>query len=100
MSKYVDIEKILNDKGYATRFPNTSDLYYHESILQYAPVEDVAPVIHAHWKQDKTPHRCSSCEGVRPYEVNEFCPDKLDYWTCPHCPRCGAKMDEEDIKHD
>lgn len=50
MSKYVDIEKILNDRGRATRFPDTSDLYYHETVLQNAPIEDVAPVVHAHWE--------------------------------------------------
>lgn len=87
MSKYVDVEKILNDKGRATRFPNTSDLYYHESVLQYAPAEDVAPVIHAHWEQktyfpDGTPAWvCSRCGH----------PEEVKYSYC----NCGARMDEE-----
>ena len=88
MSKYVNIEKILNDKGCATRFPNTSDLYYHESVLQYAPAEDVAPVIHAHWVQgayldgDEMQCDCSHC--------NMSNNRKTDF-----CPNCGAIMDEE-----
>lgn len=95
MSKYVDVEKILNDKGRATRFPNTSDLYYHESILQYAPAEDVAPVIHAHWiihKQEEiwmgilvTTFECSNChKTVRDIGFGRY------------CPNCGAKMDEKE----
>ena len=96
MSKYVDVEKILNDKGRATCFPHTSDLYYHESVLQYAPAEDVAPVIHAHWiKRDK--YVCDSdlkpiiktgeiyiCSRCKLEEKREY----------PYC-HCGAKMDEE-----
>ena len=104
MSKYVDVEKILNDKGRATRFPNTSDLYYHESVLQYAPAEDVAPVIHAHWIKDKRKMRedgeiydycCSHCKG----EAIESQWGNCDIFT-DYCPRCGAKMDEEVNKND
>ena len=88
MSKYVDVEKILNDKGRATRFPKTSDLYYHESVLQYAPAEDVAPVIHAHWIAigiDCDMPTCFRCSICRQHTTR----------TSEFCPNCGAKMDEE-----
>lgn len=52
------------------------------------PAADVAPVVHAHWKNVKRVlnsewGECSNCD--RCHEVTRY------------CPYCGAKMDESEV---
>lgn len=48
--------------------------------IEKIKTEDVAPVIHAHWGEEGN---CSHCGSYMEYQAN-------------FCPRCGAKMDEEE----
>lgn len=55
--------------------------------VHYAPTVDTAPVTHAHWIYMDTyrcisRYKCSNCERVVTQKES-------------FCPRCGAKMDEE-----
>lgn len=50
-------------------------------LIEQAPAADVAPVVHAQWKDDT----CTNCGyGVQPWNNTGY------------CPNCGAKMDKED----
>lgn len=59
------------------------------NAVNNTPVEDVAPVVHAHWLYVElgTPtrwsYRCSNCDCLR-----------LSGFPSEYCPYCGAKMDE------
>lgn len=54
------------------------------------PSTDVAPIIHAEWVKDESGlYSCSHCNSVCPYDVQG---DVIEYWDCPHCPKCGAIM--------
>lgn len=61
------------------------------------PVEDVKPVVHAHWKiiyessAGVTDARCSNCGFESLAYENDVHTDE----NCNYCPCCGAKMDEE-----
>lgn len=66
----------------------------YERYKQEYGLEDVAPVIHAHWKPSILPllqidwFRCSNCNAnaiQTPFDI----PAKTEF-----CPFCGAKMDE------
>lgn len=55
-------------------------------------------VVHAHWEigEDGNPE-CSECGAVAPIDKFELdTRDKIRYEKTPHCPYCGAIMDEED----
>lgn len=62
-----------------------SDAYEHFiDELEEAETEDVAPVVHAHWKEDGEVCVCSNCG-----EEHAWGGYRADY-----CDVCGAKMDE------
>ena len=77
--------KTLRDKGvpYKETFVN---------LMQYATIEEVAPVVHAHWTyeiDDLFPADsmmiCSNCGEYEHLGVNDN-----------YCGNCGAKMDEKE----
>lgn len=61
---------------------NFEDAY---EIVQNAPVEDVAPVVHGEWIEYQIPNIicCSICD----------CGLGVDKKHFKYCPNCGAKMD-------
>lgn len=64
-------------------------------INNNVPTEDVAPVIHAHWKEFEDYSgavypECSRCGLVWWLEEGTAEDNEMYY-----CPKCGAKMDEE-----
>ena len=94
MARYADIDVLLE------HLTTSDEGNFRTAITQWLEmhqVEDVAPVIHAHWIElydpicyvrigyehlPKTIVNCSNCNkevGVK----------------TPYCPGCGAKMDEE-----
>lgn len=80
--------KTLRDKG----VPYTETLV---NLMQYAVIEEVAPVVHAHWNEfsDYTGTcyaECSRC-GLLWWIEEGTAEDNEMYY----CPKCGAKMDEE-----
>lgn len=50
--------------------------------IDAAPTLDVAPVVHAYWKDNGANFKCSACGMTERYN---------DY---SYCHYCGAKMDE------
>ena len=80
--------KTLRDKGvpYKETFVN---------LMQYATIEEVAPVVHAHWRENltcdtyQTNLECSYCQYD--FDIDN---DILDMFK--YCPHCGAKMDEKE----
>lgn len=79
--RYIDLDKAIS-LFHMTFFYSEKPI----SILECVPLEDVAPVIHAHWYHK--PHvwgvdYCSNCDF------------ELHINDTKYCPSCGAKMDEE-----
>lgn len=85
--------KTLRDKG----VPYTETLV---NLMQYAVIEEVAPVVHAHWVNHKNNYVSIDFRG----DVSEsaFCSNCREWLTASdeyatrgkYCPNCGAKMDE------
>ena len=82
MSRYIDADAILNEKGNSFKFGD--ETYYHESIIQNAPTVDAVHVVHGEWKliESELPwieYRCSECGTYSKYATH-------------YCPNCGARM--------
>ena len=93
MSRYIDADKLIEQayKHYGVALDN---MLFAAFVTDYAPTEDVQPVVHAHWIPTKcdspylVSYRCSKC-NKEVYVMNPNCLQK-EY---PYC-NCGAKMDE------
>ena len=102
MDRYIDADKLLE---YLEKEAEREDVKYSFiglgvqatiNEIKKFPLEDVAPVIHAHWEYRydtgiyQTEFLCSRCKGL--IETYSCTVDEVEYEYCPHC---GAKMDEE-----
>ena len=87
MSDYIKREDVLGEFAY-----DDLDEYYTPqiaAIVENIPSADVAPVRHGRWIITETP-------------TNEYCNCSVcgtqvmsdEAWN--YCPKCGAKMDEEE----
>jgi hypothetical protein len=61
-------------------------------LIEKSPAADVAPVVHARWKDN----HCTAC-GMMPmgeelWDSCEFAPPKFEFFM-DYCPHCGARMD-------
>ena len=99
MARYVNADKLLE---YLEKEAESEDVKYSFigagvqatiNEIKKFPLEDVKPVIHAHWETTKLTSKwifvCSHCHDGW-YERYE---DDNIIWK--YCPDCGAKMDEE-----
>ena len=93
MARYADVDKLIwqvqNSDKYGTI---TKQVFI--SLLQNSETEDVAPVIHAHWKEFEDYSgvvypECSRCGLV--WWLDEGTAEDNEMY---YCPKCGAKMDE------
>ena len=90
MADYIDKEKLLksipsvkNDRTISL-FGAVADMI---CIVNSVPKEDVAPVVHAKWKN----HHCTECQCQA---VTFSGPNgKTIFVETPFCPNCGAKID-------
>lgn len=92
MSSYIDADALLFELS--GKDPNTHIPSYMLEycvlmckILEDYPKSEVAPVVHAQWKQvsKKSPkYVCTNCNHLF---------NNRSYKFCPHC---GAKMDEKE----
>ena len=97
MAEYIDKEIALSlvqpdtpeDEKAAVTITTAKKLV--RSIVYRTPTADVAPVIHAHWIRypDCGVTKCSNCG----WSIEEC-------WDSDYCPHCGAKMDEQEDKHE
>lgn len=80
MSRYIDADAFERRCMFDPKIEDMQDVIY---ALRDYPTADVVPAVHAQWKywDGNDTHRCSRCRGL---SIN----------TYPHCPWCGAKMDE------
>lgn len=94
MARYADVDKLIwqvqNSDKYGTI---TKQVFI--SLLQNSETADVAPVIHAHWKEFEDYSgavypECSRCGLV--WWLDEGTAEDNEMY---YCPKCGAKMDEE-----
>lgn len=89
-----DIEK-KNGLNTTERLDVQNGFEIAHKVVVDAPAEDVAPVIHAHWKEFEDYSgtvypECSRCGLVWWLEEGTAEDNEMYY-----CPKCGAKMDEE-----
>ena len=68
------------------------DSDFIDLINDATEINDVAPVVHAEWKDN----HCTAC-GMMPmgdemWDHCDFEPPKFEYFM-DYCPSCGAKMD-------
>lgn len=87
MDKYCDVDKLTWQVQDSDKYGTITKQVFI-SLLQNSETADVAPVVHAYWKDRRD---------------NVF--DCLDWGICSHCENllpalaycgfCGAKMDEE-----
>lgn len=87
-----------------TAYNVLTDYYHHTLGIQHAALKealgrvetvDAVPVVHGRWKavkdgEDDYRRICSCCGEDAPYDESDDC-----YLIYPHCPWCGAKMDED-----
>ena len=102
MARYIDADKV--EQGKIQSNPHGGDykptiraymLGWNDAIdtiLDIATV-DVVPVVHAHWIEDHGDLICSNCYECYSDEI-VFMSRCKDVYDLPHCPECGAKMDE------
>lgn len=92
MARYIDEEKLINKiNAYVI---NNQDVMFIRKLIKDSETEDVAPVIHAHWKEfedygGNVYPECSRCGLVWWLEEGTAEENEMYY-----CPKCGAKMDE------
>lgn len=94
MARHIDADKLIwqvqNNDKYGTI---TKQMFI--SLLQNSEMEDVAPVVHAHWIEEddgwENPYwTCSHCR--EPWWLEEGTPEDNNMFFCMNC---GAKMDDE-----
>ena len=98
MSRYIDAENISNRINLTIKELSKDPIKYAFSIdnletylfmINEEKVEDVAPVIHAHWIEtnyfDDYGDRFSYCSNCGKYELE----------CSKYCRDCGARMDGE-----
>lgn len=72
---------------------------YNEDVLNLViteideiPAADVEPAVHAEWRNNKNDYpECTNCGYMPAYD-----PAIDDIWYSPRCPKCGARMKNEE----
>lgn len=94
MPRYIDAEKAI--KNVDELVMNSQ---YAIAILKSAPIEDVVPVVHAHFV-DTYGHYLFACSACgHEFDDRLLLLDRCNIFP-NYCPNCGAKMDEKETKHE
>lgn len=87
MPRYIDADKlhyarvrILHNDGTVGGY----NAVVPSAEIKDAPTADVAPIIHAKWRDDREYCNEFMCTNCNEFNINNF---------YPYCPYCGAKMD-------
>lgn len=92
MARFIDAEKLINRiNAYVI---NSQDVMFIRKLIKDLETEDVAPVVHAHWKEyvdvgGAIYIECSACGLI--WWLDEGTAEDNEMY---YCPKCGAKMDE------
>ena len=89
--EYIKKQSLLADLNEAT----PRSYFAFETMVREYPTEDVAPVVHAHWKEyvdysGAVYPECARCGLV--WWLDEGTAEDNEMY---YCPKCGAKMDGE-----
>lgn len=106
MDEYIERKKVLVEINGEER-PSGDGVYDYYSrifdIIDTAPVADVAPVVHAFWRDIETVAFSGKYNLLgepkfvdKKYFICSYCGQKIIYKS-NYCPHCGAKMDGEDV---
>lgn len=88
MARYIDKDK-LNLDAEVEMADDWKTAHEIANVIKYAPIEDVAPIVHAKWVKDKTNQLyCSACGQYGIYS------EMVGTLHTFYCPYCGAKMEE------
>ena len=97
MARYADIDVLLE------HLTTSDEGNFRTAITQWLEmhqIEDVAPIIHAHWRPSKEPKHekefsrffvCTNCS----HDIQLRNAGIVEDIGFEYCPHCGAKMDEE-----
>lgn len=92
--EYISKQSLLADLNEAT----PRSYFAFETMVREYPTEDVAPVVHAHWRE----RPISRFYDLVNYQMTRLKPCECSRCGCPcgnelmrYCPTCGARMDEE-----
>lgn len=96
MKEYIEREALIEliEENSETKFDWSEcvDIDILRPAIRDIPAADVAPVVHAEWKQGGGIHYCSNCgEGALYRYIGSYSPDVYQELT-EYCPHCGAKM--------
>lgn len=91
MTDYIDREKLIKaiprpkQEQTISLIGAVADMF---CIINAAPKEDVAPVVHAEWRNNINGYpECTNCGYMPAYDTAMD-----DIYYSPYCPNCGAKM--------
>lgn len=104
MADYIDREKLMEnfagiDLTECVKYGNktaeqrnrsysTMMMYEIAYAIQDAPTADVAPIVHAEWRNNENGYpECTNCGYMPAYE-----PVIDDIYYSKYCPNCGAKI--------
>lgn len=69
--------------------------YIIDIVKNAVPHNGSVPVVHARWDCDCDDYVCSACKAMFSSELGYVA--RYEIFVMPnYCPRCGAKMDQED----
>lgn len=100
MPRYIDADKLGDEVDDTLNWETNNEYNMYSDIMDmidYAPTEDVQPVVHAHWIPQYVSKRglsdfftCSECDkSCFTYHKVKMCSNNF-------CPNCGARMDGDD----
>lgn len=78
ISREAALMKLMQDGCSAKNLQSISDM----------PAADVAEVVHARWKRERSNWYCTGCN--KGYRITKGAPMASSF---SYCPNCGAKMD-------
>lgn len=100
MSRYIDADALLEKVQFRVRINDDTDktikrcVEITRNLIENAPTADVAPVVHAIWKncgEGDGDWYCTNCKQCQTFDKFGDLHPKDDYGYY-YCPNCGAKM--------
>ena len=88
------LTRVIEEQKKSHHVDEVIGLMEAKTEVNNAPTLDVKPVVHAHWvpceDEYEDEYKCSACGGTQFFAMTP----QNEGWE--YCPKCGAKMDEEE----